>query len=509
MAAQKELARPIMTTCHPSSAMTQRRPADGAPRDHCWQRLTQPCLALGLALMLGACNGRLIVVNRSGVGGANQEQDAGTDVVGTDDSGKQRCTADSECSSKVCRAGYCRDAECDDGVQNGLETGIDCGGGRCRACSTSCVCASSDALMVFGCDPRPDSPNITSIPQLSDDGSVVLLESSVGGNSQVYFWTAETGMRPLKGTEGGAPLGMSGDGRLLLVRPNATGGDKARVYRLDGSSVSTGLQTDLLVSMGSDGSVAGSVSQTGSTSLARWTEARGTEVLAPLPNPFSVSILGVGPDAASMVGSGYGQTGYTALRWTDAAGLVLDLGPLPAGADHADIRSVSRDAAIVAGLLYSDRPVDNGGVLFGVFRYTPATGIAQLGDPSFGFYDTHLSADGSTLAGIMGKQNYRWTADSGVVPLELGQHPIGQILLSADGKVLLNENADGGDDALLMWDTEHGTRSVRTALTAQGVDFSGWGTIGSPRQLSSDGKIAVGYGTCGSRPVVYRIVLPN
>jgi hypothetical protein len=370
--------------------------------------------------------------------------------------------------------------------------------------------------MALGCDPRPDSPNFTSVPQLSDDGSVAIFESSISGNTQVYFWTAETGMRLLDETAGGAPLGISGDGRLLLVRPTARLGSEARVYHRDGSSIATGLQTDVTVQknvirMGHDGSVAGTVVDNfGTTSLARWTEARGTEVLTPLANPSSFSLVGVGPGASNIVGSDYVQTdpgGPVPLRWTDAGGLVLSLGPLPTSATYADVRSASRDATIIAGLVYNDQPDPNG--FRGMFRFSAATGVVSLADPSVAIYDGTISADGSTIAGMMATQNFRWTAASGVVPLKLALRPTGQILLSADGNVLLSADETGGDDALMMWDTEHGTRSVRTILAAQGVDFSGWATIGDPRQLSSDGKVAIGYGTCGSRQVVYRIVLPD
>jgi hypothetical protein len=510
-----------MTTPHASSATIPRQPSHGAGRKPRRPPFTRHCVDLGvgisLALLLGACNGRLIVVNRGG--GADQSHDGGTDVLGTSDNAeKQSCSLDSECSSKVCRAGHCQDPACDDGVQNGLETGVDCGGGRCQACVTSCVCASSDALMALGCDPRPDSPYLSSVPRLSDDGSVVLFESTVNGNSngRLYFWTAETGVRLLDGTEGGAPLGISGDGRLLLVRPGATLGTKAVVYHLDGSSISTGLQTDVVVQknvirMGNDGSVAGAlVDETGTPSLARWTEGRGTEMLSALPGPNFLSLVGVGPGAANIVGSDYRATdpgGPVPLRWTDTGGLVVAVGALPDGATRADFRAASRDASVVIGFIYADQPTDT--VQNPELSVFSPSGVVALADPSAAIYDGNISADGSTIAGIMGQQNYRYTADSGIVPLVLGARPAQGLLLSADGSVLLGGDSNGGVDALILWDTLHGARSVRTTLAAQGVDFSGWATIAEPLGLSSDGKVAIGYGTCGSRRVVYRIVLPD
>lgn len=47
------------------------------------------------------------------------------------------CFADADCQSNNCAAGFCEQASCTDGVQNGTETGVDCGGG-CPACPSVC-----------------------------------------------------------------------------------------------------------------------------------------------------------------------------------------------------------------------------------------------------------------------------------------------------------------------------------------------------------------------------------
>jgi len=47
-----------------------------------------------------------------------------------------------------------------------------------------------------------------------------------------------------------------------------------------------------------------------------------------------------------------------------------------------------------------------------------------------------------------------------------------------------------------------------TALLAYaGVDLDGL-VPGEPVALSADGKVMVGYATCGSQPVIYRAVVP-
>jgi hypothetical protein len=44
-----------------------------------------------------------------------------------------RCNSHESCQSGVCEEGVCIEATCGDGVMNGDETGLDCGG-PCAAC---------------------------------------------------------------------------------------------------------------------------------------------------------------------------------------------------------------------------------------------------------------------------------------------------------------------------------------------------------------------------------------
>ncbi|HZR81485.1 MAG TPA: hypothetical protein VFD92_10355 [Candidatus Binatia bacterium] len=55
------------------------------------------------------------------------------------------CTSPAQCPSGVCREGFCRVANCADGVQNGAETGVDCGGPspNCARCASGSPCAAA------------------------------------------------------------------------------------------------------------------------------------------------------------------------------------------------------------------------------------------------------------------------------------------------------------------------------------------------------------------------------
>jgi hypothetical protein len=52
----------------------------------------------------------------------------------------QSCIVPSECQSGVCANNVCQAPSCVDGIKNGFETDIDCGGGLCPACAVGRTC---------------------------------------------------------------------------------------------------------------------------------------------------------------------------------------------------------------------------------------------------------------------------------------------------------------------------------------------------------------------------------
>jgi len=53
----------------------------------------------------------------------------------------QSCAGNFQCCSNVCMFGQCQPS-CTDGIKNGTETDIDCGGGTCPTCATGKMCAT-------------------------------------------------------------------------------------------------------------------------------------------------------------------------------------------------------------------------------------------------------------------------------------------------------------------------------------------------------------------------------
>jgi len=64
----------------------------------------------------------------------------------------RRCEVVGDCASGICDAGFCVDATCDDGDENGEETDTDCGGPDCDACADGEGCLLDGDCESLSCD---------------------------------------------------------------------------------------------------------------------------------------------------------------------------------------------------------------------------------------------------------------------------------------------------------------------------------------------------------------------
>lgn len=79
------------------------------------------------------------------------------------------CASNADCASQVCAKGVCAAATCNDGLQNGEETAIDCGG-SCAPCPTVLVLAGGSASM-FGAEYHPGGGwGVTPLAGVTVDG---------------------------------------------------------------------------------------------------------------------------------------------------------------------------------------------------------------------------------------------------------------------------------------------------------------------------------------------------
>jgi hypothetical protein len=61
------------------------------------------------------------------------------------------CLLDSDCVDQVCTGGICQAPSCTDGVQNGQETAVDCGGPTCPACVNGDGCKKASDCQSLSC----------------------------------------------------------------------------------------------------------------------------------------------------------------------------------------------------------------------------------------------------------------------------------------------------------------------------------------------------------------------
>ncbi|HEV7732449.1 MAG TPA: hypothetical protein VGR62_09830 [Candidatus Binatia bacterium] len=71
------------------------------------------------------------------------------------------CTSGTQCPSGVCIASVCQVPTCFDGVENGSETGLDCGGGSCPGCAVGQGCFLGTDCALGGCSGGICQPTCT------------------------------------------------------------------------------------------------------------------------------------------------------------------------------------------------------------------------------------------------------------------------------------------------------------------------------------------------------------
>jgi probable HAF family extracellular repeat protein len=293
---------------------------------------------------------------------------------------------------------------------------------------------------------------------ISGDGTVVVgYSDSISGSSQVFRWTAETGMIGLEDFIGSYPTGSP-----------------PKISR-DGSTIVGSVQNE----------------------AARWTSQRGLERLGVLetPSDFKYASIGTGVSADGSVVVGY-CTNYLgdaeAFKWTPQTSMIGLGSPLPGSRAFA----VSDSGSVTVGTAYY---VGQDGLEGEIAARWTEDGMTYFDPkPDFIVCDaTDTSADGSVIVGsggIYDLEAYRWTQASGIVPLGY-IHGTGYSSfassISGDGTIIVGEC----DREAFVWDEENGMRSIKEILVADyGLNLSGW-SLTAANAISYDGMTIVGYGT--------------
>ncbi|HTQ04098.1 MAG TPA: hypothetical protein VMI54_09580 [Polyangiaceae bacterium] len=80
----------------------------------------------------------------------------------------QPCNVDGDCASGVCPDGHCASATCNDMVRNGQELGIDCGGPKCDGCPIDSPCNVDGDCLSGACDPTTHKCVLSCLPGTAD-----------------------------------------------------------------------------------------------------------------------------------------------------------------------------------------------------------------------------------------------------------------------------------------------------------------------------------------------------
>lgn len=239
----------------------------------------------------------------------------------------------------------------------------------------------------------------------------------------------------------------------------------------------------------------------------RWTQATGNVGIGDLPGSrFSSSAAGVSADGSVIVGSGSSSNGDEAFRWTSNG--MVGLGGLSGG------QAITNGAPLSwAGGVSDDGRVVIGGANFQdgtllqsqPFRWTAENGMVGLGSlpggsTSYGGSASAISGDGSTIVGysqsILGSEIFRWTAETGMVGLGVVGSPLAT---SFDGSVIVGDytNTAGGLNFTegFVWDEVNGLRSISEIIIGEGIDVTGWASLGSITGVSADGLTITGVGS--------------
>jgi len=297
---------------------------------------------------------------------------------------------------------------------------------------------------------------------VSDDGSVVVVNSFSDNGLEGAKWTAAGGLVPIPALLGGEfpevfPTAVSGDGTVIV-----------------GSSTSAN----------------------GFNEAFRWTEDGGTVGLGDLPDGgFCSNATGVSEDGSVIVGTGCSEIGSEAFRWTEDGGMVgLDGGLDDRKFTFAD--DVTNDGTLVVGTSDSFEGVAT--------IWTEMDGARLIDDTSLSFNAISVSSSDETV--IAGPANsdggqiaVKWTEETGAVLLGALPDGIGSFAfdISPDGSIIVGSStSNSGGTAAFIWDEENGMRNLQQVLEDDfELDLTGW-DLTAALGVTSNGSITVtGEGT--------------
>ncbi len=292
--------------------------------------------------------------------------------------------------------------------------------------------------------------------------------------------------------------------------------------------------------------VVGSASTAAGTVAFSWTEAGGLIALPVLAGGTSAVAYATSADGSVVVGGSGSSSGPQACVWSN--GVASGLGDLDGGSFDSAARDVSDDGQVIVGFGNSTSGRE-------AFRWTGGTmsGLGDLNDGAFQSEAHAVTPDGALVTGYgtPGPQRiFTWDAVNNLVDYYLsssawahdvsagGNTLVGQLNASFvnqatsfpyrraalwNGGVIsvIGPEITGGSEgydtvfygvtpdaslavgsfrvsspthAAVSHDAFNGVRNLKSVLTTNGIDMTGW-QLTAATAISADGSVIVGYGT--------------
>lgn len=300
--------------------------------------------------------------------------------------------------------------------------------------------------------------NTATLAGLSSDGSTAYGYSSSANGTEAFRWRMSTGIIGLGDLAGGGfasfATGSNTDGSVIVGRgtPSITRGFRWNGVMAQIAGIQGGTSTsDRANAMSADGSVVVGFSN----SLAfgqratKWTGAGLGVILPDLAggNDFSEG-LGLSGDGSVSVGWSYNELGKTATRWVGTT--VHAIGDFVGGPNDSYANAASFDGSVIVG-----RGWDANGAT--AFRWTASEGMQLLGDSTIGQVAFNSEA----------------------------------FDVSSDGLVIVGRGNMPDFSGAFVWTAATGMKSVKSLLSAQGVEVANW-SFNDARGVSDDGRTIAG-----------------
>src|SRR5579859_130740 len=264
---------------------------------------------------------------------------------------------------------------------------------------------------------------------------------------------------------------------------------KYRVLGDLGSSVGS-----MVLAVSSKGSVVVGDAPKGTNSFGafRWTASKGMTGL-PISMQFGNAVTSDG----AMVAGGD--------NWWKISGQTGKFGPFAGNPDQTQAFGLTGTGLGPIAVGAALKGSDNNGATDHAFRWTPATGLEDLGlTTGTQSIAIAISGDGTVVVGEATDASgfwraFRWSASTGMQDIgTLGGPESVAYAANQDGSVIvgtsLTSSTSDSNDAFI-WTAANGIQSLRGVLQAQGVHTAdNWVTVNSATGISLDGTIITGFG---------------